>query len=295
MDELIITAACDCLTTWPSNPHMPARGDTEPLADQFVSAFDAGASILHHHCVVHHDDATGRPRIDLDGWRRTTDILRERAPGALMHYGIAGIMPPDKRVLMEEQRPELMSTHTEPHDTHFAPDPSGRRMDIYTTYPRELLLEVARDSLELGTKIESECFTTGSYWTMQFLMDEDLLPEPRWATIFLGWPGGTWTPPTADALHYMVRHLPPGTNWNLSIMDPVASWELIPLAIEMGGHVRVGWEDNPYLPNGEIAADNGRLVEIVVSLATSLGREVASPARAREIVGVPASVPSPTA
>jgi 3-keto-5-aminohexanoate cleavage enzyme len=295
MDELIITSACDCLTTWPSNPYMPARGDTEPLADEYVAAFEAGASILHHHGVTHHDPETSRPKIDLDGWQRLTDTLRERAPGSLMQYGIAGIMPPEKRQLMEAQRPEMMSTHTEPHDTHFAPDPEGNRMDIYTTYPRDLLLEVARDSLELGTMIESECFTTGSYWTMQFLDDEGLLPEPRYATIFLGWPGGTWTPPTADALHYMVRHLPAGTTWNVSIMDPEASWELIPLVIELGGHVRVGWEDNPYLPNGEIAETNARLVEIVVDLARSLGREIASPERAREIIGLPQAAAAPTA
>jgi 3-keto-5-aminohexanoate cleavage enzyme len=269
---------------------MPARGDIEPLADQFVHAFDAGASILHHHGVVHHDAESGRPRIDLDGWRQMTDALRSRAKGSIMQFGIAGILPEDKRTLMRELQPETMSTHTEPHDTHFAPDPSGKRMDIYTTYPREWLLEVARDSLEYGTKIESECLTTGSYWSIDFLEEENLLPEPRYATIFLGWPGGTWTPATSESLHYMVHNLPAGTHWNLSVMDPEAQWHLIPLAIEMGGHIRVGWEDNPYLPNGEIARENAEFVEIVVKIAESLGRPIASPERAREILGLSQAV-----
>lgn len=294
MDELIITAVCDCLTTWPANPYMPARGDIEPLADQFVGAFEAGASILHHHGVVHHDSDTGRPRIDIGGWERMNDILRDRARGAIMQYGIAGLTPEDKRTLMRDQRPEMMSTHTEPHDTHFAPDASGHRIDIYTTYSRDWLLEVARDSIEYGTKIEAECFTTGAYWSIDFLVEEQLLPEPHYGTIFLGWPGGTWTPATQDALHYMVHNRPKGMHWNLSVMDPVAQWQLIPLAIEMGGHIRVGWEDNPYLPNGEIARDNAQFVEIVVKIAESLGRPIASPERAREILGLstPAAVPA---
>jgi 3-keto-5-aminohexanoate cleavage enzyme len=286
MDELIITAACDCLNSWPSNPYMPARGYSETLVSQYVSAFEAGASVLHHHGSVERDSDSGRPRVDFAGWAQMTEALRARADGALVHYGIAGMLPADKRRLMVEQRPELMSTPTEPHDTHFAPDPSGHRLDIYTTYPREWLVEVARDSVELGTRIESECFTTGSCWTMGFLIEQGLLPAPRWATIFLGWPGGTWTPPTPDSLHYMIRSLPPETSWNLSVMDPESSWGLIALAIELGGHVRVGWEDNPYLPNGATARDNAQLVEVAVGIARSLGREIASPARAREIIGV---------
>jgi 3-keto-5-aminohexanoate cleavage enzyme len=82
-------------------------------------------------------------------------------------------------------------------------------------------------------------------------------------------------------------------NWNVSIMNPVQAWKLIPLAIATGGHVRVGWEDNPYLPNGEIAKSNAELVECVVEMARLIGREVATPEEAREIAGLaPRAVPA---
>ena len=69
-------------------------------------------------------------------------------------------------------------------------------------------------------------------------------------------------------------------------MDAATQWRLMPLVIAMGGHVRVGWEDNPYLPNGEVARSNADLVKVVVEMARSIGREVASPAEAREIIGL---------
>ena len=89
------------------------------------------------------------------------------------------------------------------------------------------------------------------------------------------------------SLLYLVHHLPPNANWNVSRHGPATQWKLLPLAIAMGGHVRVGWEDNPYLPDGTPTTENAQLVEVVVRMARAIGREVASPQEARAIVGVP--------
>jgi 3-keto-5-aminohexanoate cleavage enzyme len=69
-------------------------------------------------------------------------------------------------------------------------------------------------------------------------------------------------------------------------MDHATQWGLLPLAIAMGGHVRVGWEDNPFLPNGTLSTTNAQLVDVVVRMAREIGREVASPDEARQIVGI---------
>jgi 3-keto-5-aminohexanoate cleavage enzyme len=69
-------------------------------------------------------------------------------------------------------------------------------------------------------------------------------------------------------------------------MDPPTQWKIHALAIAMGGHVRVGWEDNPYLPDGTLARSNAELVEVAVRLAKEIGREVATPEEARRITGV---------
>ena len=68
-------------------------------------------------------------------------------------------------------------------------------------------------------------------------------------------------------------------------MDSVAQWQLLPQAIAMGGHVRVGWEDNPYLPNGEPTQHNAQLVEVVVKMAEQIGRPIATVEEARSIAG----------
>jgi 3-keto-5-aminohexanoate cleavage enzyme len=85
---------------------------------------------------------------------------------------------------------------------------------------------------------------------------------------------------------YLVGHLPNRCNWNLSVMNPEMQWKLHSMAIAMGGHVRVGWEDNPYLPDGSLASSNAELVEVVVRMAGEIGRPVATPAEARRISGV---------
>ena len=75
-------------------------------------------------------------------------------------------------------------------------------------------------------------------------------------------------------------------------MSPERHWNILAMAIGLGGHIRVGYEDNPYLSPGELADSNARLVEKAVQLATLLGREIATPDEAREIIGLRSRVPA---
>src|SRR5437870_8256473 len=84
--------------------------------------------------------------------------------------------------------------------------------EMYALHPRDELETFCRAAREHGVKTEVECFYTGAYWNLQFIRRLGLLDDPIWATIFLGWQGGAWTPPTHDALLFMVRHLPAGVN-----------------------------------------------------------------------------------
>ena len=176
---------------------------------------------------------------------------------------------------------ELAGLPVEPIDLHCGTDD-----DVYELFRRDVLRERAQALLDAGVKPVSETFTTGGAWNMQLLIDEGLLPAPRAVTLVLGRPGGTWTPPTLDALELRVRSLPPGCVWTLAVQDPEAAWKLLPVAIAMGGHVRVGSEDNPYLPTGARAAHDGELVDVVVAAAGQLGRSVATPSSARRILGI---------
>jgi 3-keto-5-aminohexanoate cleavage enzyme len=290
MDKLIITVTVDSTMAWPANPYMPPIEDTTAIGQQYVDAVNAGASICHHHGIHYLDDeiqADGRKlsRIDFDGWQQLSDNIRAGGGDPIIQYGIASARLPEKIALMK-QGPDMMSYCFHPHDERFQPDPSVPAIEMYALHPRDELLEVSAAAKEHGVKLDVECFYTGGYFNLKYVREHGLLPDPTWATLFFDWEGGTWTPPTHDAVLYMERHLPPQVNWNVSIMDPATAWKLIPLVIAIGGHVRVGWEDNPYLPNGEIAKSNAELVDCVVQMARLIGREVATPAEAREIAGL---------
>jgi len=290
MEKLVITVTCDSTITYPGNPFMPAIEDTDAVGQQYVDAVNAGASICHHHGVQYLEpdlqaDGKKLSRIDAEGWQRLTDKIRSVGTRPVIQYGIASARLPDKIALMK-QGPDMMSYAFNVHDEYFRPDPALPANEVYALHPRDELAAASRAALEHDVKLEIECFYTGAYWNLDFIRGQGLLRDPVWATLFFNWQGGTWTPPTVEAITYMVRHLPADVNWNASVMDPARAWKLLPIVIALGGHVRVGWEDNPYLPDGTIAAHNAQLVETVVRLAREMGREVASPAEARAIVGL---------
>jgi 3-keto-5-aminohexanoate cleavage enzyme len=290
MDKLVITVTCDSSMSYPGNPHMPPIEDVETMSRQYIGAVNAGASLIHHH-GVHHLEKEMQPdgkklsKIDFEGWRRLTElILAEVDP--IVQFGIASARLHEKTRLMT-LGPDMMSYAFNVHDEYFRPDPAYPANEMYALHPRDELEEYSRVALEHKVKTEVESFYTGAFWNMEYIRRQGLLADPVWTTLFLGWPGGAWTPPTHESLLYLVHHLPPKVNWNVSVMDPATQWKLLPLAIAMGGHVRVGWEDNPYLPDGTLSTENAQLVDVVARMAREIGREVASPQEARAIVGVP--------
>ncbi|HSO50786.1 MAG TPA: 3-keto-5-aminohexanoate cleavage protein, partial [Acidimicrobiia bacterium] len=135
-------------------------------------------------------------------------------------------------------------------------------------------------------KPEVEVFHSGAVWNLNKLHSEGLLAEPVWATLFIDWAGGSWTPPSEAAIIFMTDLLPDFVNYNVSVMSPTTQWKLLSMVIGLGGHVRVGAEDNPYLRPGELADSNARLVEKIVRIAGEHGREIATPAEARQIIAL---------
>jgi 3-keto-5-aminohexanoate cleavage enzyme len=274
--------------SYPGFTGMPPIEDTDAVGQQYVDAVNAGATICHHHGVHYLEgemapDGKKLSSIDHEGWQRLTNKIKSVGTNPIIQYGIASARLPEKIKLMD-QKPDMMSYAFNVHDEYFRPDPALPPNEMYSLHPRDELEEASRAALEHGVKLEIECFYTGAFWNLEYIRSMSLLEDPVWATLFFGWQGGAWTPPTQKAMIYMVDHLPKNVNWNVSIMNPVQQWPLAALAIGLGGHVRVGWEDNPYLPNGEPSRSNAELVEVVVKMAELMGRPVASVETARNIV-----------
>lgn len=289
MDKLIITVTVDSSMSYPGNPGMPPIEDTTAVAAQYIGAIDAGATIVHHHGVHHLEakmaaDGKKLSSIDFEGWRDVTEKIRSER-NAIIQFGIASARL-DQKIRLMELHPDMMSYAFNVHDEFFQPDPAYPPNEMYSLHPRDELRDFCDAAKKANVKPEVECFYSGAFWNLEYIRQYGALDDPVWATLFLGWPGGAWTPPTPDSLLYLVNHLPERVNWNLSVMDPPTQWKLLPLAIATGGHVRVGWEDNPYLPDGSLSRSNAELVDVVVRMAACMGRPVANADEAREIVGV---------
>lgn len=85
---------------------------------------------------------------------------------------------------------------------------------------------------------------------------------------------------------YMADHCPEGFVWNTSVMDPVEQWKVLATAISLGGHIRIGMEDNPFIEPGEYARSNADLVNKIVRIARDIGREIATPDEARQVLAI---------
>ncbi len=141
---------------------------------------------------------------------------------------------------------------------------------------------------EQGIKPEFEIFHAGQFWLMEHVLAAGLATEPYWVQLVMGVQNGNFPTPM-DVLD-LVNALPDGSLFSVIGVGP-HQLPLTTLSILLGGHVRVGMEDNVYFRRGEKATSNAQFVERVVQIAGALGREIATPADAREMLGI-SPVPS---
>jgi 3-keto-5-aminohexanoate cleavage enzyme len=287
MDKLIITVTCDCTMAYPSNPHNPTPKGYDEVAREYVRSVNAGASICHLHGPYTIDekiqaDGTRLSDLDIPGWAKLRKDITDHC-NPIIQYGIANGRFPQRKELMK-QSPDMMSICFNPHDECFDYEPGREPVELYGLHNRPELEEYCRTTAKYGVTVEVEAFHYGGVWNAQRMVQKGLLETPVWMTFFLGWRGGSYTPPTVKAMVFDDDHLPKGFLYNTSVMDPVEQWKVLTTAILLGGHVRVGMEDNPFLAPGQYAKTNAELVEKIVRISREVGREIASPDEARKMI-----------
>ncbi|UJA21975.1 3-keto-5-aminohexanoate cleavage protein [Thermoleophilia bacterium SCSIO 60948] len=238
----------------------------EELVAEAKLCEQAGASILHFHGEEHWTEA-------LDALRAETDLI--------LQCGMSSLPIPE-RMEVFEQRADMISIITSHHDEAFV------EVDVHVLHPREELAEYAELSRRFGTKLELETWHSGSIWNIEWMIERGLLDPPYFASIFFGWPGGSWSPVTVEEFEYRRRLLPDDTVATVSAMGP-DQFRLLCHALGAGDHVRVGTEDYPRDRYGE-PAQTHELVAQIAAVADSIGRSIATPQQAREITGIPARV-----
>ena len=271
MNPFIITATPN--HCW-LHPEVEYPITVDGIAEEGAKCREAGASILHTHCLADIGDECGTK-----GVGKYADVINEtrKRSDILVQVGMSTLTLA-QRVEAFEAKADMVSIMLSHHDEDFA------QFNNDVLHPMEELIEYAKACRQYRVKPEFEVWHAGSIWNLNYLIDQGLLDDPYICTLFFGWPGGTWTPPTVEEYYYRRRLMPKNSQCVVSIMG-TEQMDIAVAAIRNGDGVRVGTEDHPINQQGKLC-NTVELVREIAGICRSLGREVATPDQAREILGV---------
>jgi len=279
-----VTGAGDTAGKHPDLPVTPKQ-----IAEAAIGAARAGAAIVHCHV---REPETGQPSRKVEYYAEVVERIRgsDVDPVINLTAGMGGdffpkednpaeagpgsdmVGPLERLAHVEALRPEICSldcgTLNFGDGTYVSTAPMLRTM--------------AGKIKELGVKPELECFDSGHLWFANQLVKDGLVEDPPLYQICLGIPWGA--PATTAAMKTMVEMVPPGANWTAFAISAM-EMPMVAQAVLLGGHVRVGLEDNLYLERG-VFASNAQLVEKAVRIIELLGARAVGPAEARETLGL---------
>lgn len=268
---IITVAITGSVPTKQDNPAVPIT-----VAEQVESthaAYDAGAALVHVH--VRQDDGTTTS--DPERFGRFLEGVRKHCPDMIVQFSTGGRSGSGKeRGGMLFHRPDMASLAT--GSVNF-------KTIIYENHP-QLIRDLAQAMLDYGVKPEIEIFDLAMLYNAANLVAAGLLESPVHVQFVLGVPNAL--PVDREVLEFEVAQLErvlPGATWTAAGVGrhqlTVNEW-----ALELGGHCRTGLEDNIRFDKSRLAASNAELVGRVAALTEQFGRSVATPAQAREILGL---------
>jgi uncharacterized protein (DUF849 family) len=283
-----LTGAGDTVGKHPGVPVTPRQ-----IADAAIEAARAGAAIAHIHV---RNPETGKFSRDVDLYRQTVELIRESGVDVIINLtaGMGGdfelgdgdpkmagpntdlVGPLERLAHVEALLPEICTLDC--GTLNF-----GDGNMIYISTP-DYLRAGARRIQQLGVKPELEIFDTGHLWFAKQMLAEGLLDAPPMFQFCLGIPWGA--PADTVSMKAMADNLPAGAVW-AGFGIGRSQMAMVAQAVLLGGHVRVGLEDNLYLGHG-VLASNGQLVEKAVKIIELMGARTVTPAEARKKLGLKA-------
>jgi 3-keto-5-aminohexanoate cleavage enzyme len=240
------------------------------------------------HIHIHARTADGAPSYEIEDFRAIRDAIREEVgDAAIINFstGTVGVPVAKRIAYLEACRPEVAALNM--GSLNYAKYSRSRKDFVFKfvfTNPFEEIIELLQAMRRLQIKPEHECFDVGHVGSLEPLVDMGLLDAPLHADFVMGVVGGV--PASARNLATMADNMPAGKHhWGV-IGIGRDQWMLVAAALTLGGSIRVGLEDNFYLPNGEMARSNGDLIAKARRLAEDCGRRPASVVQARELLGI---------
>ena len=258
----------------PAIPYTPAE-----YAAEARRAVDEGASMIH----IHARTPDGAPSYEVEDFRAITEAIIDEVD-VVVNFSTGAIgVPVEKRIAyLRELAPDVAALNM--GSMNYAKYSRSRRDFVFSMVfanPFSEIVELLEAMNGLGIKPEHECFDLGHVGSLEPLVHKGVLHPPLHVSCVMGVLGGV--PPTPRNLAAMVDNVPPGSHWGL-IGVSRRQWTLVAAALALGGSVRVGLEDNFYLPDGAMAGSNGDLVGRARRMAEDSGRRAATVDEARRML-----------
>ncbi len=281
-DKVIITAALSGAGTFKNQtPHVPY--EPAEFAEEAHKAYKAGAAMVH----VHARGEDGMPTHEVDRIRATHDAIKDKTPELIVNLSSAvgmGKTAEQRITQIVEIKPEMASLNTNTMNFGLLDRSTGQIMiDFVFENTFTMLMNFGKLMEENGVKPEVECYDMGGLDNFMLIGKQGIFSEPYNINIVMGVAGGQQFRP--DAFVAMVNALPPNANFTTCGVG-IEEFPTIMQSCLMGGHMRVGLEDNIRMPNGELAKGSWELVEHAAKVGECMGREPATPDEAREIMGI---------
>ena len=287
-EPAILTCALTGVLTDPRQHPVPVT--PQQMADEARDAFDAGASIMHVHLRRQQPGQGHLPSWEPEVAQAVCEAIRQACPGVLLNL-TTGVVGPDVSgplACLRRVRPEIAACNAGSLNYLKIRD-NGQWAwpPMVFDNPVEKVDAMLRAMRETGTRPEFECFDVGIVRSVGMYLQAGLFDGVAGYNLVMGVASGM--PCDADLLALLPRWMAPGSVWQATLIGRAEIWPVHRRAAELGGMLRTGLEDTFYLPDGSRARGNGELVEALARCAREAGRSIASPAQARERLGLAAA------
>ncbi len=283
--KVVVTCALTGVLTDPQVHHVPVT--PEEMAAQAQEAFDAGATVVHCHFRNQLPGQGHLPTWDLETVGRIIGAIKERVPQIIINMS-TGTPGPDisgPLSCLEKFRPEMAACNAGSLNyLKIRKDGQWAWPPILFDNPVEKVNKFLKVMMANKILPEFECFDTGIVRSVGLYKENGMFTGPAHISLVMGVASGM--PAKPSWLPLLLEEMPPESSWQVIAIGREEVWPLHRRCLELGGNVRTGLEDTFYLPDGRKTFSNGELIEALVKMIHEVGREVANPEEAREILGL---------
>ena len=288
MDKVIVTVApTSNFHGKKSNPALPYS--PQEVAEAVYDSWNEGASIVH----IHGRDEKGLPTNDPTFFEEADRLIRKKNCDIILQHSMAAANP----ILLGTEEGDIDDGLNTSKTT---PPPEMVSLELAPTkilfkgkaYPyawdRLWAERAAKDLMERGIKPEIEICNNSDMDDLEYLIEKEVLKKPHYVSFVLGMheinnQASRYSP---KHVMHLVDILPANSIYSVLAVGVETQFQAITLSLILGGNVRVGFEDNIYIKRDRLAESNAQVIKKVVRIARDLGREIASPAEAREMLGL---------